>query len=351
MFTIPTYEEIKEQILAQIPDELDKREGSLIDTAIGPVCAELCQMYITLQGYYELSFADTAYGEYLERIAGQYGILRNPAEHARYRVLAYDNEGKQTVLEDGLRFSSNGVFLKAEGGFLIAEVSGSEGNLIDPEEILPVSYLDQFGSVEIAEQVAYGKDTEDDESLRERLLFALRQPAYGGNISDYREKGKSLDGVGAVKVAPAANGGGTVTLYLLTPAFLPVEEQTAAQIQEAFSPQGQNGVGIAPIGHMVTVLPANSLSVSVSAAVEYKSGEEESEVNAAIQKEIEGYFLSIRENWEKEEESVVRLSRVESRILDTEGVVDVSSVTLNGSSQNLIFDFDTVPILEGFNAV
>ena len=182
------------------------------------------------------------------------------------------------------------------------------------------------------------------------MLSTLQQPAYGGNISDYREKGKSLDGVGAVKVVPAADGGGTVTLFLLAPDFLPVDQEKAAQVQEVFSPQGQNGVGIAPIGHTVTVLPAKSLSISVSATVEYKSGEEESAVNTAILAGIEEYFLSLRESWEKEE-SVVRLSRVESRILDTDGVVDVSSVTLNGNSKNLILDFDTVPILEGFYAV
>ena len=132
MFTIPTYEELKERILSAIPDEIDKREGSLIDTAVGPVCAELCQMYITLQSYYELSFADTAYGEYLERIAAQYGLSRKPAESASYRVLAYDNEGNQIVLEEGLRFSSNGVFLRAEGGFLVADGGGKRRKPYQP---------------------------------------------------------------------------------------------------------------------------------------------------------------------------------------------------------------------------
>ena len=41
MYEDQTQEVIEARVLARIPDSLDKREGSLIQTAIGPVVAEL----------------------------------------------------------------------------------------------------------------------------------------------------------------------------------------------------------------------------------------------------------------------------------------------------------------------
>ncbi len=45
---ILSYEELKSRCMAAMPEGIDTREGSLIDTAVGPVCAELASAYLTL---------------------------------------------------------------------------------------------------------------------------------------------------------------------------------------------------------------------------------------------------------------------------------------------------------------
>ena len=60
-----SYEELLAEVLGRIPDDADKREGSLIYTAVAPVCAELAQAYIRLAGDVDLLFYDTSEGEYL----------------------------------------------------------------------------------------------------------------------------------------------------------------------------------------------------------------------------------------------------------------------------------------------
>ena len=45
-------------------------------------------------------------------------------------------------------------------------------------------------------------------------------------------------------------------------------------------------------------------------------------------KTIEEYFQELNETWGNEINLVVRISRIESRILDLEGVLDVSDTTL-----------------------
>ena len=57
---ILSYEELKSRCMAAMPEGIDTREGSLIDTAVGPVCAELASAYLTLQSYYDLLFPDTS---------------------------------------------------------------------------------------------------------------------------------------------------------------------------------------------------------------------------------------------------------------------------------------------------
>ncbi|GAC41912.1 uncharacterized homolog of phage Mu protein gp47, partial [Paenibacillus popilliae ATCC 14706] len=58
--TIITYEEILERCLERIPDDMDKREGSVIYTALAPAAAELAIMYSLLQSEMDRAFPDTA---------------------------------------------------------------------------------------------------------------------------------------------------------------------------------------------------------------------------------------------------------------------------------------------------
>lgn len=48
MYEEVTYEEILERMLERVPDDMDKREGSLIYDALAPAAIELQIMYIEL---------------------------------------------------------------------------------------------------------------------------------------------------------------------------------------------------------------------------------------------------------------------------------------------------------------
>ena len=59
-------------------------------------------------------------------------------------------------------------------------------------------------------------------------------------------------------------------------------------------------------------------------------------------KTIEEYFQELNETWGNEINLVVRISRIESRILDLEGVLDVSDTTLNGTQSNIEIGADNI---------
>jgi uncharacterized phage protein gp47/JayE len=69
-----TYEVILQRMLDRVPNNMDKREGSIIYDALAPAAVELQLMYIELDTILQETFADTAQRDYLVRRAIERGI-------------------------------------------------------------------------------------------------------------------------------------------------------------------------------------------------------------------------------------------------------------------------------------
>ena len=65
MYENLTYERIMSRVLANVPSNVDKRQGSVIYDAVAPVCSEIAQIYGALDNCLNESFADTAQRDYL----------------------------------------------------------------------------------------------------------------------------------------------------------------------------------------------------------------------------------------------------------------------------------------------
>ena len=59
MYENVTYESILQRMLDRIPDDMDKREGSIIYDALAPAAVELQLMYIELDTILRDTFAST----------------------------------------------------------------------------------------------------------------------------------------------------------------------------------------------------------------------------------------------------------------------------------------------------
>lgn len=75
MFESRTFENLIKDALEKVPDEVDKREGTIIYDAIAPICAELAQAYIDLENALKEGFADTASKIYLIKRAKERGVI------------------------------------------------------------------------------------------------------------------------------------------------------------------------------------------------------------------------------------------------------------------------------------
>lgn len=341
-----TYEEILQRMLDRVPNAMDKREGSIIYDALAPAAAELAQMHVTLKSYLDLVFVDTSSEDYLTRLCTQFGIEREEATQAVRKVVL---EGISEI-PIGSRFSIDSLFFVATEKIADfeykakCETSGTIGNKVFGK-LTPITYIQGLSSATLTDVLIPGEEIETDEELKNRYFEYVREPAFGGNIADYKRKVKSLDGVGQVKVFPVWNGAGTVKLVLLDSDFNVPTPTLIQNVTDAVKGDG-GGLGIAPIGHYVTILPTSGESINFEfTGLRLKDSYNSSEVEENITKSLEDYLLSLRKEWESNDKTLVRVAYIEYRALDVEGVLDLNEVLINGSRANLEVTEESIPIL------
>lgn len=346
-----TYEQLLQKMLARVPNSMDKREGSIIYDALAPAAAEMAQMYIELERILGETFADTATRQYLIKRAAERGLVPYPATKAILKG-AFNCK-----VAPGERFTLEGLHYQVikeladeqqADAFvyqLECEVAGEKGNQYDGK-LLPVSYIDGLTSARITDVIIPGEDDEGTEIFRKRYFESLDSQAFGGNIADYKEKTNSLSGIAGVKVYPAWNGGGTVKLVIQDSNFNGPNQSLIDVTQNKMDPPANSGkgLGIAPIGHKVTVEGVGEQAVNISTTIVYQEGWEWADIQAKVEEKIEDYLLELRKTWADEKGLIVRISQIENRLLDVVGVVDIGNTSINGSLENLVVDNNKIPI-------
>ena len=350
MFEAMTYEVILRDALSRVPADMDTREGSIIYDAIAPACAELAQAYIALDNVLNQTFADTSTGEYLERRTGEHGITREPATYAIVRAIFEPSN----IDAMNKRFSCGEYNYRvtdkdAKGYLLTCETAGANANG-NTGALIPIEYIQGLKVASITSVEKPAEDKETDTHLRARFYASLRDTAFGGNIADYKEKVHKLEGVGGVKVTPVWNGGGTVLLTIQASDYSVPSDYLVNEVQQQIDPSNDaNGVGIAPIGHIVTVKGATAVKINIKTTLTYAGGWSYEGAKNFIDETIDKYLLELRQDWENNDTTIVRISMIESRLLDCEGIIDIENTTLNGNNHNLQLGKYELPVRGAFN--
>lgn len=348
MYEDVTFESIMERMLETVPSAMDKREGSVIWDALAPSAIELQNAYIAIDTVLKETFADTASLYYLVKRAAERGIEQKLASQA---VLQGEFTPVGLDVPIGSRFSCDNlnyiITEKIDNGIykMMCETAGTEGN-VHFGTLIPVDWIDGLESANLTELLIPAENDEDVESLRERYFESMTSQAYGGNIADYKEKTISISGVGGVKVTPVWNGGGTVKLTIIDSSFGIPSEELIESVQNKIDPIGHSGegVGLAPIGHVVTVVGVDGKTVNIVTNITYQTGWNWDSAKSYILNAIDQYFKELNQTWDESENLIVRISQLESRILSCEGVLDVEGTTLNGSTSNLSLAVNEIPV-------
>lgn len=398
MYEAQTYESILARMLQKalsINSNLDTREGSLVWYGDAPAAVELQNLYIAFDTVLNETFADTATRPYLILRAAERGLSPQPASPA---ILQMAITPTTLFLPLNTRFSIGELnyYVSADRGSgnyeLTCETAGESGNNYTGT-VIPIEYVDGLETCKITSVLVPGEDEEDTELFRQRYLNSLNAQAFGGNQIDYIEKVNAIPGVGGVKVYRAWNGdlkpanmippkeaeawieglsgvpepvklwldtvyaaaknnmftvGGTVKLVVINSTFTVPSPTLVEQVQTAVDPlqNAGEGVGIAPIGHVVRVEGVQEETVDLGFALYYQRGWSWEDVSGYVTEAINGYFLELAQSWADQDEAlVVRISQIESRLLGITGILDIANTTINEKAANHTLALDHIPVL------
>lgn len=349
MYEHITYEEILKRMLNRIPKGLDKREGSVLYTALAPAAAEMQLMYIEFDTILKEAFADTASREYLIKRAAERGVKPREASKAVLKATATPNTVNIPL---GERFSQGLLrYVVTEkigpGQYKVeCEMAGIEGNS-QFGMLFPVGNISGLETFILTEVLIPGEAEEDTEEFRKAYFRSFDQQSFGGNRKDYMDKVNAIPGVGAVRVTRAWMGPSTVKLTILDSTYNKATEVLIKKVQEMIDPmQDGSGDGLAPIDHIVTVDTVKEAKIQIRTKITFDNGYSFLALQSQIQEKIEEYLQELRETWGKKS-TVVRISQIESKLLMIQGIVDIGGTAINESSQNLDLTDDQIPVWGG----
>ena len=398
MYEDKTYEAILQEKLARVASSLDKREGSIIFDALAPNSLESAMIFVALDTVLNETFADTASRDYLIMRCAERGITPLPA------TCAVGIGEFSMDIPVGTRFSCDkynwAVTEKIESlkYYLTCETAGADPNGYTGQ-LIPIEYVDGLTHAELVELLIPGDDEEDTEVFRQRVLDSFKSQAFGGNQADYIEKVKAMPGISAVKVHPVWNGdiapstlipdatvtawytsaiaglsepvaawltavytaalnkkltvGGTVKLVLLASNNTAPSETLIDEVQTAVDPteNAGEGLGLAPIGHVVHVTGVEPVPVSITLNLTYASGWNWEAIKSYVEAVIDGYFAELAGTWATSDHLTVRISQIESRILSecSDMITDIADTQINGKEENLVLGADSIPVRGDIN--
>lgn len=355
-----TYDYILTEALSKVPDNVDKREGSIIRDALSPCCYEAAKHILYLADIIEQTYIETANGLWLDGRVIEGGITRDPATYAKKLGIFKTQLDEPCQISIGQSFSTVGdtilnytavqVYVNEDGdvvpGSYIMQCNtvGSVGNSYIGR-IVPNDYIEKLASAEITTLLYPGEEEESDDSLRERFLANLMKTAFGGNIAQYRQWAKEIPGIGGVQVYPVWAGGGTVKLSIIDTDYNSCSSEFCQTILEKFDPENSGeetglGLGIAPIGHKVTVSTPLPRTINVSGKITLLPGYKLETLLPQIKLALEEYLLSLRQAWENSDDEnnysvIVYLGRINFAILNVKGVSSAYELQLNGTDTDI----------------
>ncbi len=324
-----TYENILARCLEKCPSDLDTREGGFIYTVLAPICFEISNIYFEMQNMLELSFIETSFGEYLDRISKSFAMTRKEA---------VKNIKKANIISEeeiiGENFSVDKYVFQvlekqSEGVYLIeATEFGTEYNNISGK-LSSVMNLTGIVSAEIMENYILASDIEGDEDFRARILSRINTKPYGGNVEDYREKTLSIP---SVKYAYIFTGdkamAGNVHIIISGENKSAVLDNVINECLVMFNGDEDNA-GVAPIGHNVSVSTNNFADIDISFAMKTKGSFEI--ISNSVKTKINEYIDSLEFY-----DDTISIAKLLAKIFTDDKILDVKELRVNGFDTNFI---------------
>lgn len=331
-----TYEAILADALSKVPSDVDKREGSVIFDALAPACLKLAEYYAQLDNFANLVLADTAVGEYLDRVADERNLTRKQAAAAIRQVTASE------AVTSGSRWAINDIVyditaLIFDGLYsATCETVGSVGNSYTGQ----LSNIDNTSdaTVTLGDIITPGTDEETDDALRARYMTKVQNPGTSGNAAHYKQWALEVPGCGGAKVFPLWNGPGTVKI-LVVDSNMTIDATLPTKVSNYITRPDNPELQLNPIGAALTVASPTALNIITTANVKLDGSQTLAQVQATFSAELAAYLKSsVFKTYS------VSYAKIGSLLLSTPGVADYSTLTVNGGTANITLADTDIPM-------
>ncbi|MDU1966854.1 MAG: baseplate J/gp47 family protein [Clostridium perfringens] len=353
-----TFENLIKGALEKVPDDIDKRQGSVIYDALAPACYQLAEMYMQLKEVLLNSFVTTSYGEYLDNKVIEQGLTRYKATYAKKKIKCIFQDRTPATVQIGSRFST--VNEETPITYKVIDVFKNENNIVVPGEyvvqcetigtigngyigdLLPITHINNLKSCKMTTLLVPARDEESDDELKQRFILEVNQRPFGGNVAQYDDEIRKIDGIGEVQIYPTWNGGGTVKCSIVDTEFNAVSEELIEKVKNIIDPKEHEGtgLGLAPIGHVVTITTPQVVNINIEAKIHLITGYTIDQVREEIKKSIESYLKELKKNWGIADEMnryelSIYVAQITMSILKVVGVANVTNIKINGQPNDL----------------
>ena len=312
-------ETIADEMMSMVDDKYDKREGSVIRTALAPMAYLASEIYAAIDMLYSELFADSASYYYLAKRAAEHGVFPKNETKAVLKMTVVPATSKITIgdvfqSEDGsLSYKVISEIDRLSGTYKVeCDVAGDIGNSYIGD-VLPVETGDPLNDMQTAtlsEVIVAGDAEEDVEELNVNNWFnsidrkSISEDAYRWLSNVYNASKSGLLTVGGtIKIVISATGNEVPS------------EQLVKDVQTTIDPNPGEGSGIAPIGHVVIVTGVKKKIINYTLGLKYASGFTFSSLQTSISDAINEYHKELRQSWSKEESVIVRVAQITVKIL------------------------------------
>lgn len=338
-------EEIYQELLTAFTERagFTPEDGCDLAVRLWAAAAQIQALGIQADWVLDQSFPQTAQGVYLDRHGEMRGITRQEATKAvgtlRFSVdtapVSNITIPAETVCMTAAetRFQTTQEVTLAVGELTVdapaeALEGGNTGN-VAPGTICiltacPLAVTDCTNP----EAFSGGRDPEDDETLRSRILESYQRLPNGANAAWYEQTAMSYSGVAAARAVGRARGIGTVDVYVAEESGLPSEELLTG-LQEELQAKREIAVD-------VEVKAPSVQAVDVTVAIMKADGAAFEEVQAAVEQSIATFFTGRLLG------EPVRLAELGNRLYALDGV---ENYRFSAPAEDLAADNTVLPVL------
>ncbi len=349
------YDSILSRMLSKLPENISKEDNGWICDLFSPVAIEHARaiQFVLVEAIKNI-IPKYSYGNILLGHGENRGIFKREATRSRAVLTVKGIKG--TVIPKGYRFSTtsdletpavvfytlNENIIPETGVVDIAlecEILGKTGNTAAETIILMVKPLKGIVSVKNKNPAYGGFDEETEDSIRQRIAeFDISQNnSFVGSYYDYRRWAMEVEGVGNANVIANNDESGIITIMLTDLNGQPAGEEVCNAVYNYIMRLDLPYERLAPINAVLSVVPAKTINISVSADLILRENFNVETVKSNFEEKLNIYL---------KENTIIKYSEIGALIINTNGVYDYSNMLLNNDTQNIIINNGYIPVIK-----